>query len=79
MQETWAQSPGREDPLKEGTVTHSSILAWRILWTEKPGGLQSIGSHWDARDVGPSLAGMLLRFIIAASILPTVKGVLDSS
>ena len=34
---------------------------------------------WDARDVGPSLAGMLLRFIIAASILPTVKGVLDSS
>ena len=45
MQETWVQSPGREDPLKEGTVTHSSILAWRIQWTEEPGGLQSRGSQ----------------------------------
>jgi len=45
IQETWVRSLGREDPLKEGTVTHSSILAWRIPWTEKPGGLQSIGSH----------------------------------
>ena len=35
------QSLGREDPLKEGMATHSSILAWRILWTEEPGGLQS--------------------------------------
>ena len=35
-------SLGREDPLKEGMATHSSILAWRISWTEKPGGLQSI-------------------------------------
>ena len=34
-----------EDPLKEGTATHSSILACRILWTKEPGGLQSIGSH----------------------------------
>ena len=36
---------GREDPLEEGTTTHSSILAWRILWNEEPGGLQSIGLH----------------------------------
>ena len=36
-------SLGREDPLKEGMATHFSILAWRISWTEKPGGLQSIG------------------------------------
>ena len=36
-------SLGQEDPLKEGTVTHSSILAWRITWTEEPGGLWSIG------------------------------------
>ena len=35
--------PGREDPLKKGTATHSIILAWRIPWTEEPGGLQSIG------------------------------------
>ena len=34
---------GREDPLEEGMTTHSSILAWRIPWTEEPGGLQSIG------------------------------------
>ena len=37
------QSLGWEDPLEEGMVTHSSILAWRIPWTEKPGGLQSMG------------------------------------
>ena len=39
------RSLGREDPLEEGMATHSSILAWRILWTENPGGLQSIGSQ----------------------------------
>ena len=38
-----AQSLGREDPLEEDMATHSSILAWRIPWTEEPGGLQSIG------------------------------------
>ena len=37
MQETWVQSLGREDPLEKGMATHSSILAWRIPWTEKPG------------------------------------------
>ena len=42
MLETWVQSPGWEDPLEKGTATHSSILAWRILWTEEPGGLQSM-------------------------------------
>ena len=36
---------GQEDPLEEGMATHSSILAWRIPWTEEPGRLQSIGSH----------------------------------
>ena len=38
-------SPGWEDPLEEGIATHSSILAWRIPWTEESGGLQSIGSQ----------------------------------
>ena len=42
MQETWVQSLGWEDLLKEGMATHSSILAWRIPWTEEPGGLQSV-------------------------------------
>ena len=39
MQETWVQSLGQEDPLEKGMATHSSILAWRILWTEECGGL----------------------------------------
>ena len=44
-QEMLVQSVGLEDPLKEEVATHSSILAWRISWTEKPGGLQSLGSQ----------------------------------
>ena len=43
MQETRVLSPGQEDPLEKEMATHSSILAWRILWTEKPGWLQSMG------------------------------------
>ena len=39
MQETWVQSLGQENPLEKGMATHSSILAWRISWTEEPGGL----------------------------------------
>ena len=41
----WVQSLGWEDPLEKGMVTHSSILGWRIPWTEEPGRLQSIGHH----------------------------------
>ena len=44
-QETRVPSVSREDPLEEGMATHSSILAWRISWTEEPGRLQSTGSH----------------------------------
>ena len=43
--ETWVRSLGWEDPLEEGMATHSSILAWRIPWTEEPGGLQCTGSQ----------------------------------
>ena len=45
MQETWVQSLGRKDPLEKEMATHSSILAWRSPWTEKPGRLQSLGSQ----------------------------------
>ena len=45
MRKTWVQSPDWEYPLKEGTATHSTILAQRIPWTEEPGGLQSMGSQ----------------------------------
>ena len=45
MQEKQVQSLGQEDPLEKEMATHSSILAWGILWTEKPGGLQSMESQ----------------------------------
>ena len=43
MQETWVRSLGWEDPLEKGMATHSSILAWRLPWTEEPGRLQLMG------------------------------------
>ena len=45
MRETQIQSKGQEDLLEKGMVAHSSILAWKILWTEEPGRLQSMGSQ----------------------------------
>ena len=45
MQDTWVQSLDREESLEKGMATHSSILAWRIPWTEEPGGLQSMWSQ----------------------------------
>ena len=45
MQKTWAQALRWEDPLEKGMTTHSSILSWRIPWTEEPGGLQPMGSQ----------------------------------
>ena len=43
--EMWVRSLGKEDPLEKGIATHSNTLAWRIPWTEEPGGLPSMGSH----------------------------------
>jgi len=64
MRETWVRSLGWEDLLEEGMATHSSILAWRIPWTEEPGGLQSIGLQrtghdWETKH-NPLLKGKLL-------------------
>ena len=50
MWETRVQSLGWEEPLEKEMATHSSILAWRIPWTEEPGGLQSIGSQTVGHD-----------------------------
>ena len=50
MQETWVQSLGQEDLLEKEMATHSSILAWKIPWTEEPGGLQSMGSQSDTTE-----------------------------
>ena len=49
-QETWVRSLGWEDALEEGIATHSSILAWRMPWTEEPGRLQSVGLQRVRRD-----------------------------
>ena len=45
VQETWVQSLHREDPLEKEMATHSSTLAWKIPWTEEPGGIWSMGSR----------------------------------
>ena len=50
MRETWVQSLGQEDSLKKEMASRSSILAWRIPWREKPGGLQSIASQRAGHD-----------------------------
>ena len=50
MQEAQVLSLGREDPLEKEMTTHSSIFAWRIPWTEEPGGLQSMGLQRVGRD-----------------------------
>ena len=51
VQETWVQSLGREDPPEEEMAPHSSTLAWKIPWTEEPGGLQSMGSQRVGHDL----------------------------
>ena len=50
MRETQVCSPSWEDPLEKEMATHPSILAWKILWTEEPGGLQSMGSQTVGHD-----------------------------
>ena len=59
VKETQVQSPGLEDLLEEGTATHSGILAWKISWTEGPGGLQFMGSHSKQRPPQSFIVGMI--------------------
>ena len=59
MRETWVWSLGQEDPLEKEMTTHSSILAWKIPWTEEPGRLQSmelqrVGHYWETNTVSPA-------------------------
>ena len=70
--QTWIQSLGQEDPLEEGMATHSSILAWRIPWTEEPGGLQPMGSQ----RVGQDWVTNTSRYQLTKSSQPLYK---DSS
>ena len=66
-QETWVGFLGRKDPLEEGMATHSSILAWRIPWTEEPGGLQSMGSQRVRYKCVTSTFTSLLRVTLGSS------------
>ena len=63
MRKTWVRSLGWEDPLEKEMATHSSIPAWRIPWTEEPGGLQSTGSQRVGHDWATSLTHSLCLFL----------------
>ena len=79
MQETWARSLGREDPLEKGMAAHSSIPAWRIPWTE-PGGLQSMGVVQSQTQL--SLSHFLWKLLLLLSCFsrcPTLCDPIDSS
>ena len=65
MQETWVWSLGWEDPLEKEMVTHSSILAWRIPWMEKPGKLQSMGLQRVRHDWATSLTHSFTHSLVA--------------
>ena len=64
MRETWVQSLGRKDLLEKEVATHSSILAWRIPWTEKPGRLQSMGSQSQTQlsESNPIMEGFCFQY-----------------
>ena len=62
--ETWVRSLGQEDPLEKGMATHSSILAWRIPWTEESGGLQSMGSKRIEYDWSDLACMQSIEFIV---------------
>ena len=66
MQETWVRSLGWEDPLEKEMATHPSILAWRIPWTEEPGGLQSTGSQRVGHNWATSLTLLLSNKTISS-------------
>ena len=75
-QKTQARFPGWEDPLEEGMATHSSILAWRIPWTEEPGrlhaiGLQKVGHDWSK--LACTHAYLLLNWFYKAGERPKEK------
>ena len=73
MRETWVQSLGQEDPLEKETATHSSILAWRISWTEEPGGLQSMGSQRVGHDWATSHTHTLFQIIFLFRLLQNIE------
>jgi len=76
MQETWVRSLGQEDPLEKEMAIHSSILAWRIPWTEDPGGLQSMGLQRVGHDraTNTTLCVTDLRIIFTTALTRMGRG-----
>ena len=76
-QETWVQSLGWEDPLEEEMVTHSSILAWRFLWTQQFGGLQVMGLQKSQtllkRLKNNNIIKRIMTHYLSALIFPIIK------
>ena len=75
MWETWVQSLGQEDPLEKEMAIHSSTLAWKIPWTEEPGGLQSLGhKELDRTEQLTLQCAKMLYFKVCQSWQPFMKG-----
>ena len=76
-QETWIRSLGWKDPLEEEMVTHSSILAWRFLWTEESGGLQVMGLQKSQtllkRLKNNNIIKRIMTHYLSALIFPIIK------
>ena len=68
MRENWVQSLGQEDPLEKEMATHSSTLAWKILWMEKPGGLQSMGLQRVRHDFTFTFILITVRYLLIVLI-----------
>ena len=75
MWETWVWSLGWEDPLEKEMATHSSILPWRIPWTEEPGGLQSMGLQRVGHDWGTSTFTLSYLRVMSASFSRWTSGI----
>ena len=78
MWDTWVRSLGREDPLEKEVATHSSILAWRIPWTEEPGRLESTGSQRVRYDWATSLSLCLKCSLGISNFLEEISGLSHS-
>ena len=76
MWETWVQSLGWEDPLEKETTTDTSILSWRIPWTEKPGRLQYMGSHGQNSVIKPPRGALPSLPLLVSPSTATYPGVL---
>ena len=75
---TRVPSLGREDPLKEGMATHSSILAWRTPWAEEPGGATAfqvtiVGHNLVTKSTNKSVEKVVVKYLLSSCIFPTMK------